>query len=520
MPEPIVAKVTLTALQPLIVGGRGTYSEDVRSSVGEYNRQRKAVIPATSFKGALRFFAETWKDFLFPNLDVDYIFGKGGNGSENASQVIFTDLISTQSERYVFIRRNRVKLDPNTKSIEPRSLLMMDVVKPKTIFEGKLIFLDKEVFNVFMEKFNGREFYIGRMKTAGYGKVKLEIEYEESRTEKIKKGLNYILLKPLTPFISSIYGKEGGKSYIIQSKNYLSGSALKAAAKIYWNADLKFASHLYPHNPLNETSERVPTVLNPMTLYKRKHSKDDYYLYNLTDEILLRRLNKICFTMKIDGYRVEPAKGFFEMESDYVKSVKNVKRIFSSHITMDRETATGKIDVEKSKGINFIMQSYTSDIMFATVLSEEDFDVFKYIVVGAGRGRGYGVMELAAIHHIEENEYRERIKKKIIEFNDKIKQGTTVVPLLLRTHFIGDPVEVFGAEKIVDSIVDVDEFRYYVPEPGKENGKSVILKAISPGSVLFLGYPSVDEAVNRITKVRFYGEQKYSEHGFGDFLIL
>ncbi len=489
------ALIVVKTLSPLIVGGRNESPAFHRSSsLRREDEKDIPIIPASALKGALRDFARTWN--LADDKTINELFGKEG-GPENAGSVIFTDL-KAENEENVWDDRVRIKIDRRTRTVESEHLVTLRAVRKDVWFEGEVIFKNDEALEKFKEIFIDSpvndQIRIGGMKSIGFGRIKLELESaRDIRRKKIKAGLNILTLKPITPFTTSDKGRSFGREYMMLSKKYINGSALRKALEDS-GLNVKFASHLYP-----TTGKGVLSIPNPRFLFVEKYSNGK--VKNLLREIFRRREEKRAFAMKIGNKRYEAAKGFWTIDGENA----NATPEYSVHVSIDPKTKTYKLG--DGRGILFIQQSYSADYMTATVVLESDGEIPEYISLGGSRTRGFGLFRVSDIKHIDENE----IKK---QWKEKISDGK--VAIVFRTHFYHEnSQELFGAE-ILDTMVSYEDFHVYDPD----EEKSIIIKAIAPGSVIVFKVDDEDSFVDRLYDLKVNGCGAFKEYGFGDFELM
>ncbi len=495
------ALIAIETLSPLIVGGRNESPAFHRSSsLRKKGEKDIPIIPASALKGALRDFARTWN--LADEKNINELFGKEG-GPENAGSVIFKDFEAKDDED-VWDDRVRIKIERKTRTIESEHLATLRAVRKGVWFEGEVIFKNDEALKKFEEIFTDSpvsdQIRIGGMKSIGFGRIKIEIEsVRDMRGKKIKAGVNILTLKSVTPFTTSDKGRSFGREYMMLSKNYINGSALKKALEDA-GFDVIFASHLYP-----TTDEGALSIPNPRYLFAEKYSNEK--VKNLLRELFRRRSEKRAFVMKIKDKRYErdrryeAAKGFWTLDEKSAKANSE----YSVHVSIDSKTKTYKLSGER--GVLFIQQSYSADYMTATVVLESDGEIPEYISLGGSRTRGFGLFRVLNIKHVDESE----IKKN---WKEKISDGKVAV--VFRTHFYHEnPQELFGAE-IFDMMVSYEDFHVY--DPKKE--KSLIINAIAPGSVIVFKIDDESSFVNRLYKLKINGCGAFKEYGFGDFELM
>ncbi|MGB4199903.1 MAG: RAMP superfamily CRISPR-associated protein [Thermotogota bacterium] len=488
-------KVTITALTPLLVGGREPDRYVHLSSSADGNG---FIIPSSSIKGAI---IERIKNIGETAL-LDFLGSDEKEGDIKLSEMKSTRLGKDYDERV------RVSINPKTRTADAGHLFLLAAAPKGSRLEGHILFkreIPFETFRHFKRLLTSFPLFVGGGQTSGFGKVKIELgEPEQLSGKLINSGLWQINLKPLTPYTSKPVSGRLQKSYFVPSKEVIEASAILKVFK---------AERSGWFFPSDSPARRCFPV--PLTYYQEKTS-DTVTPIDLIKELLYSRMKNAPFLLakKETGARLIPMKGFASLgaHSEIIK----VLPITSYHVKRNEKVKT----VEDF----WFQASYKPEYFCGTLLvGEAGIELPSFTQLGGSRGKGYGLFEVESPEPYKLWDTWERTVTSCSDFfasclNPTPDGSKFFIPLLITSPTIPDS-SLDQRFKLVQEFSKRTVVRRYLPD----TGQTTLVPAVSPGSVWIL--QPVDDSlplapiVESLKQLKLRGIGSQTENGFGDFEI-
>ncbi|MGC9140169.1 RAMP superfamily CRISPR-associated protein [Athalassotoga sp.] len=526
-------KISIKLLSPLLIGS-SKESYGIAKSQLAYNNM--ALITGSELKGNLRYIFKT-----IPALNKFEVplFGD----SNSAGKLLFETL---QLENPSYIERMGVSIDRNLKVSANEKLFTVRALNhPDRSFEGyikvngKLSESEKSSLVTAANLIDK----IGSMKSRGFGKVKIDLDFVEDQNtipENIEEGIYEMIFKVKSPIILTA---EMAKTYLYTSRTFVSGETLKGAYAEFFDKNSDIFKQIFNHGRVHfpflyPSSNNRSLIPSPQTLFTQKHSNGEM-IYDITLGKYIERLFaekglKYILTDKTikDGkeIRLEPAKGYFDPDKSTLYSL-NSQKFFSTQIEIDPFTKTAKSGILRS------YDAFYPDYLGGYLkVNSQNKDLVKEIIghkeiqIGNSRTRGFGHLELHSVQKINDD-FSSSLKianDAFKEIVDKINQmnGTkdfeiknTIVPVVLTSDLIEKDFENlfgegFNLKMAFTRRQNISGYSTY----SKSN--KTLYNSIVAGSVfVFENDKDLNSVSQILSQKRYKGLGYLTESGFGDFSI-
>ncbi len=525
-------KISIKLLSPLLIGSSEENHSIAKSQLA-YNNM--ALITGSELKGNFRYIFKT-----IPALNKFEIplFGD----SNNAGKLLFETL---QLENPSYIERMGVSIDRNLKISANEKLFTVRALNHSDrSFEGYIkvngeLSESEKSSLVTAAKFIDK---IGSMKSRGFGKVKIDLDFvEDQRTvlQNIEEGIYEIIFKVKSPIILT---SEMAKTYLYTSRTFVSGETLKGAYAGFFDKNSDTFKQIFNYGKVHfpflyPSLNNKSLIPSPQTLFTQKHSNGEM-IYDITFGKYIERLFaekglKYVLTDKTikDGkeIRLEPAKGYFDPDKSTLYSLTSQK-FFSTQIEIDPFTRTAKSGILRS------YDAFYPDYLGGYLkVDSQNKDLVKEIIghkeiqIGNSRTRGFGHLELHSFQKINDNFSTLKIANdNFKEIVDKINQinGTkdfeikhTIVPVVLTSDLIEKDFENLFGEGF-DLKMAFTRRQNISGYSAYSKSNKTLYNSIVAGSVFIF---DSDKDLNSVSQIlsqkRYEGLGYLTESGFGDFSI-
>ncbi len=526
-------KISIKLLSPLLIGS----SEEIYGiAKSQLTYNNVAIITGSELKGNFRYIFKT-----IPSLNKFEVplFGD----SNRAGKLLFETL---QLENPSYVERMGVSIDRNLKVSANEKLFTVRALNHfDRSFEGYIkvngeLSESEKSSLITASKLIDK---IGSMKSRGFGKVKIDLDFVEDQNaipEEIEEGIYEMIFKVKSPIILTA---EMAKTYLYTSRTFVSGETLKGSYAEFFDKNSDAFKQIFNygrvHFPFLYPSLNNKSLFpSPQTLFTQKHSNGEM-IYDITLGKYIERLFaekglRYVLTDKTikDGkeIRIEPAKGYFDPEKSTLYSL-ILQKFFSTQIEIDPFTKTAKSGILRS------YDAFYPDYLGGYLkVNSQNKDLVKEIIkqkeiqIGNSRTRGFGHLELDSIHKINDDFYfsLESANNAFKEIVDRINQmnGTkdfeiknTIVPVVLTSDLIEKDFENllgegFNLKMAFTRRQNISGYSTY----SKSN--KTLYNSIVAGSVFVFESDKDLKSVSQIlSQKRYEGLGYLTESGFGDFSV-
>jgi CRISPR/Cas system CSM-associated protein Csm3 (group 7 of RAMP superfamily) len=526
-------KISIKLLSPLLIGS----SEEIYGiAKSQLTYNNVAIITGSELKGNFRYIFKT-----IPSLNKFEVplFGD----SNRAGKLLFETL---QLENPSYVERMGVSIDRNLKVSANEKLFTVRALNHSDrSFEGYIKVngeLSESEKSSLITAANLID-KIGSMKSRGFGKVKIDLDFIEDQNiipEKIEEGIYEITFKVKSPIILTA---EMAKTYLYTSRTFVSGETLKGSYAEFFDKKSDAFKQIFNygrvHFPFLYPSLNNKSLFpSPQTLFTQKHSNGEM-IYDITLGKYIERLfaekglRYVLTDKAIDGekrIRLEPAKGYFDPEKSTLYSL-ILQKFFSTQIEIEPSTKTARSGILRS------YDAFYPDYLGGYLkVNSQNKDLVKEIIkhkeiqIGNSRTRGFGHLELDSIHKINDDFYSnlESANNAFKEIVNKINQmnrtndfeiKNTIVPVVLTSDLIEKDFENllgegFNLKMAFTRRQNISGYSTY----SKSN--KTLYNSIVAGSVFVFESDKDLKSVSQIlSQKRYEGLGYLTESGFGDFSV-
>jgi len=522
-------KISIKLLSPLLIGSSDDIYGFAKSQL-EYGNE--ALISGSELKGNFRYIFKSLpslNEFTIP------LFGD----SSHAGKLIFETLKLKEPN---YIERTGVSIDRALGIAANEKLFTVRALDANSTFEGyinvngKLSESEKHSLIIASNLIDK----IGSMKSRGFGKVKINLDFVEDTalsSSNISDGIYEIIFKVKSPIVLT---NEMAKTYLYTSRNFVSGETLKGAYAKFFDKDSDTFKKIFNqgsvHFPFLYPSDKPESLIPaPQTLFTPKHSNGDV-IYDITlgkyvEQILVENGLRVVLTDKADNdVRLEPFRGYFELKSQEPLKI-SYRKFFSTQIEIDPFTKSAKSGILRSYDTfypNYLGGSINVNSQNKELVNE----ILKYkeIQIGNSKTRGFGHLELYAFNKIENNFIRS-LKLANETFKETLEQINTmnntkdfelkkaIVPIVLTSDLIEKDFEnLLGPDfKPKLSFTKREEISGYNTY---SISNKTLYNSIVAGSVfLFETDKDINTVADFLERKKNEGLGYLSESGFGNFDI-
>jgi len=527
-------KISIKLLSPLLIGSS---EENYGIAKSQLNYNGMALISGSELKGNFRYIFKTVPAFKEHETSLF--------GDENKPGKLIFETLKLENPSYidrmgVSIDRN-LKVSANEKLFTVRALNHLE----GSIFEGYIkvngdLSESEKSSLILASKLIDK---IGSMKSRGFGKVKINLDFVEDRnvvSEKVEEGIYEIIFKVKSPIILTA---EMAKTYLYTSRTFVSGETLKGAYAEFFdkNSDKfkKIFNYGNVHFPfLYSSLEKESLIPSPQTFFTLKHS-DGKVVYDITlgkyiERILAERGLRYILTDKAieNGreVRLQPIRGYFNPNTQLFYNL-SLQNFFSTQIEIDPYTKTAKSGILRS--YDAFYPEYLGGYLKVNSQNKElvnEIINHKEIWIGNSKTRGFGNIEIHSIQKIENNFFtalknsNEIFTEIVNQINQQNKTKDleikrTIVPIILTSDLIvkdfhnllGDDFSLKMAFTRRQNISGYNSF--------SKTNKTLYNSVIAGSVFIFETTKDIKNVSEILSHKRNKGLGYLTESGFGDFSI-
>lgn len=528
-------KISLKLLSPLLIGS----SEDIYGfAKSQLEHDNVALISGSELKGNFR---HIFKSIPSLNQFEDSLFGN----TLRSGKLFFETLELTNPN---YIERVGISINRDLNVVENQKLFMVKALNSSEnpIFEGYInvngtLSESEKRSLIFAANIIDK---IGSMKSRGFGKVKITLDFVDIAEPKDSKDLNdgiyEMIFKVKSPIILT---SEMAKAYLYTSRTFVSGETLRGAYAEFFDKRSDVFKHIFNqgkvHFPFLYPSlyNRI-LIPSPQTWFTLKHSNGDM-IYDIllgkyVEKIFEEKGFKAVLTDKVikDGkeVRIGPFRGYFDLDSQVPVKIPS-RNFFSTQIEIDPFTKTAKSGILRSYDAfypnylgGYLKVDYQNKALINELLKHTE------IQIGNSKTRGFGHLELFSIRKIESNSINllkianEKFRKVINQINElnntkEFDLKKTLVPIVLTSDLIERDFEnLLGQDfKLKLSFTRRQNISGY--NAYSKSNKTLYNSVVSGSVFLFECDKDVNEVAEILDKKRNEGLGYLTESGFGDFSI-